>query len=196
MDKQRATLLLLATTLLLLLFSGGIIFAYGQETTPPSSPGGDAGPARRDGAMHPRPSPLERGFRLGPPGRWWDNPDISAKLNLTPDQQKKMDGIFQQSRLNLIDLVAAVQKQEAIMEPLLAADQPDEAKIIAQIDRVAQARADLEKAHARMLLGLRSVLSAEQWQKLQSLRREFRGSEDRRDGPRGPGRFGPPPSNQ
>jgi Spy/CpxP family protein refolding chaperone len=146
--------------------------------------------------MHPRPSPLERGFHLGPPGRWWDNPDFATKLNLTPDQQKKMDDIFQQSKLNLIDLVAAVQKQEVIMEPLLAADQPDESKIIAQIDRVAQARADLEKANARMLLGLRRVLTADQWQKLQSLRSEFRRTEDHRDGARRPGRFGPPAQNQ
>lgn len=133
---------------------------------------------------------------MGPPGRWWDNPQIATKLNLTPDQQKKMDEAFQQSRLNLIDLVAAVQKQEAIMEPLLAADQPDEAKIIAQIDRVAQARADLEKAHARMLLGLRSVLTADQWQKLQALRNEFRRGNEHRDGQRDSGRLGPPPPNQ
>lgn len=196
MDRQRATLLLLASTLLLLLFSGGIIFAYGQQPPPPASPGADGGPSQQDWNMHPRPSPLERGFHLGPRGRWWDNPDFATKLNLTPDQQKKMDDIFQQSKLNLIDLVAAVQKQEVIMEPLLAADQPDESKIIAQIDRVAQARADLEKANARMLLGLRRVLTADQWQKLQSLRSEFRRTEDHRDGARGPGRFGPPAQNQ
>jgi len=35
----------------------------------------------------------------------------------------------------------------------LAAAQPDEPKILAQIDGAAQARAELEKAHARVLLG-------------------------------------------
>ena len=54
------------------------------------------------------------------------------------------------------------------MEPLLAADQPDEGKILAQIDRVAQARAELEKANARMLLGLRRVLTPDQWKTLQA----------------------------
>jgi len=54
------------------------------------------------------------------------------------------------------------------MEPLLAADQPDEGKILAQIDRVAQARAELEKANARMLLGLRRVLTSDQWKTLQA----------------------------
>jgi TonB family protein len=90
------------------------------------------------------------------------------RLGLTADQQKKMDDVFQQARLRLIDLNAVAQKEEVIMEPLLAAEQPDEAKIVAQIDKVAQARAELEKANARMLLGIRRVMTADQWQKLKA----------------------------
>jgi Spy/CpxP family protein refolding chaperone len=90
------------------------------------------------------------------------------KLALTADQQKRMDDIFQQNRLRLIDLNASLQKEEAIMEPLVSADQPDEPKILAQIDRVAQARAELEKANARLLLGIRRVLTPEHWKKLQA----------------------------
>ena len=93
------------------------------------------------------------------------------KLGLTADQQQRIDGIFQQSRLKLIDLSAALQKEEAILEPLLEVEHPDEAKVVAQIDRIAQARGELEKANARMLLGFRGVLSQEQWKKLQADRR-------------------------
>ena len=35
-------------------------------------------------------------------------------------------------------------------------------------DRIAQARAELEKANARLMLGLRHVLTPEQWEKLNS----------------------------
>jgi Spy/CpxP family protein refolding chaperone len=90
------------------------------------------------------------------------------KLSLTTDQQKKMDDIFQQSRLKLIDLNASLQKEEVVLDPLVAADQPDESRVLAQIDRVAQARAELEKANARMLLGIRRVLNQDQWKKLQT----------------------------
>jgi TonB family protein len=93
---------------------------------------------------------------------------MAQQLGLTADQVKKMDDVFQQARLKLIDLNAVLQKEELIMEPLIAAEQPDEAKIVAQIDKVAQARAELEKANARMLLGIRRVLTAEQWQKLKA----------------------------
>src|SRR6202047_5590837 len=113
---------------------------------------------------------MERAFHMGPRGNWWNNPDYVKKLSLTPDQQKKMEAVFEQSRPSLRDLSAAVRKKEMAMEPLLSADQPDEGKILAQIDRVAQARAELEKANARMLLWLRKELAPEQWEKIQVLR--------------------------
>lgn len=106
-------------------------------------------------------------LKAGPVGRWWSNPEIAQKLNLTADQLKKMDDIFQQNRLQLIDLNAALEKAEAILEPLVAADPPDDAQVLAQIDRVALARADLEKANSRMLWAIRRTLTPDQWKALQ-----------------------------
>jgi Spy/CpxP family protein refolding chaperone len=128
---------------------------------------------------------MERAFRMGPHGRWWNNPEIAQKVGLSTDQQKKMDDIFQQSRLKLIDEHAAVEKEEAILEPLLSADQPDESRILAQIDKVAQSRAELEKANARMLLGLRGVLTTAQWKTLQTLGPGRHEDRHGQDGPRG-----------
>jgi Spy/CpxP family protein refolding chaperone len=148
-----------------------------QQGPPPTQPGpperGNAPTLKGNVVMQTLPpGPGGRGYenRLlpGHHGAWWDNPRISEQVGLNSDQKKKMDDIFQQHRLKLIDLNATVQKEETIMEPLVAADQPDEAKIVAQIDKVAQARAELEKANARMLLAIRRVLTPEQYQKLQS----------------------------
>ena len=101
-----------------------------------------------------------------------------------------MEAVFEQSRPTLMDLSATVRKEETAMEPLLAADQPDEGKILAQIDRVAQARAELEKANARMLLGLRRVLTPDQWKTLQADARELRGHFPRFGPCKGLGRLG------
>lgn len=109
--------------------------------------------------------PLERSL---PGGKWWNNPEMAQNLNLNSDQQKKMDDIFQQNRLRLIDLNATLQKEEVTMEPMMQADTPDENKVLAQIDKVAQARAELEKANARFLLSIRRVLTQDQWKKLQA----------------------------
>ena len=141
-------------------------------------------------------------LRIAPPGMWWKNPELAQKISLTPDQQKRMDDIFQQSRLQLIDLKANVEKQEVMLEPMLSANPPDTNKVLSQIDHVASARAELEKANARMLLGIRGVLSADQWTRLQAEQREnrrimmrFRPGPDGApgfmfhgpDGPKGPG---------
>ncbi len=146
----------------------------------------------------PPPHHVRNGPMLaGPPGKWWDNPEMVKKLVLTADQQKKLDDIFQQSRLRLIDLHAALEKDEATLEPLMQASQLDDSKILPQIDRIAQARAELEKANARLLLAIRHVLTPEQWQKLEQERMQMREMPvPRRGGPgRGPGQGpeGPPP---
>ena len=124
---------------------------------------------------------MRSGFRIGPPGIWWHNPDLIQKLTLTPDQQKRMDDILQQSRLQLIDLRANLEKQDLLMEPMLAANPPDTNKILAQIDHTAQARAELEKANAKMLLSIRNVLTPDQWTKLQTEQRDNHRMRMRRD---------------
>ncbi len=133
--------------------------------------------------------PGRSSIHFGPPGRWWDDPAFAEKIGITADQKKKMDDIFTANRLKLIDLVAAVQKEEVIMEPLVQADPPDEAKVLAQIDKVAQGRAELEKANTRMLFDLRRQLNHDQWVKLQAERPPDYGRGHERRGPGdGPGR--------
>lgn len=113
------------------------------------------------------PAPLVA-LDAGQRGRWWANRELAGKIGLSDDQVKKMDEVLQQNRVALVDLNASVQKAELALEPLLRADQPDEARILAGIDHAAQARAEVEKSHARMLLALRRVMTADQWNKLQA----------------------------
>jgi len=144
-----------------------------------------------------QPPPMERAFEGRMlHGRWWDNPRIAQQIGLTADQQKKMDDIFQQNRLKLVDLSATLQKQELIMQPLMEAEQPDEGKILAQIDAIAQARAELEKNNARMLLEIRKVLTPDQWKKLKTIQPEDRRILMHRFGPGPDGRRGDGPSPQ
>jgi len=147
-------------------FLCSVALAFAQPP-PPGAPRRDGGPGPGPGMPPGRPG-FDRPLRGGPPGKWWTDPQVVQQLGLTDEQQKKIEDLFQKSRLKLIDLSAAVQKEEAILDPLLAADHPDESKVLAQIDRIAQARGELEKANARMLLGFRGVLTQEQWKKLQT----------------------------
>jgi Spy/CpxP family protein refolding chaperone len=162
-------------------------------------PGG--GPGMSGGFGGHRP-PFERAFGArGDQGRWWNNPKMVEELKLTDAQRKSMDDILLSHREKLIDLKASLEKAELSLEPLMKEDQPNEAGILAGIDRVAQARAELEKANARFLLAIRGKLTPDQWKQLQA-DREHHGQQGRggfgRDGqgrggqghggPGGPGR--------
>ena len=107
-----------------------------------------------------------------------------GELKLSDDQRKAMDGILQDHRMKLVDLQASLKKAELEMQPLMKAEQPDQAAILAQIDKVAQARAELEKANARFLLALRGKLTPDQWKQLQTMRENR--MDRMRDGDRGP----------
>jgi Spy/CpxP family protein refolding chaperone len=138
----------------------GIAFACAALATAQGPPGGGGRPPFSRGG------PPDRG-RPSSDGKWWTNPGIIRRLGLTEEQQKRLDQVYQQSRLKLIDLRAALEKEEALMEPMLSQDRPQEAAVVTQIDRIAEARAELEKANARMLFSFRMVLTPEQWKELQ-----------------------------
>jgi periplasmic protein CpxP/Spy len=171
------------------LLAAGAVFA--QE--PPAAAGGPGFGGHRP--------PMERALGgHGEHGKWWNNPTVVEKLKLTDDQRKAMDAIYLQHREKLIDLRANLEKSELKMEPLMSADQPNESAILAQIDEVAQTRAELEKANARFLLALRSKLTPDQWKQVQEFRashegmhRNWRPGGPRPGGPDGDNQAPPPP---
>jgi Spy/CpxP family protein refolding chaperone len=123
----------------------------------------------RLGAAPKKKTTATDALQTGLSGTWWREQYWIKELNLTPDQQKKMDDTFRQNKLKLIDLTAALEKEELMLEPLIENIAPgDEPKIQAGIDRVADARAGLEKANARMLLAIRQIMTQEQWDKVQT----------------------------
>ncbi len=176
----------------LILAVAGVLLA-GAAAAQGFGGGQGAGP----GVGNRRPQ-MER--RFGPAGEqksWWNNPRIVEQLKLTDDQRKAMDGIMLEHREKLIDLKANLEKAELAMQPLMKADTPNDAAIVAQIDKVVQARGELERANARFLLAIRDKLTPDQWKQVQAFRANggMRGGEQRqgwgrdrqRPGMQGPG---------
>jgi len=122
-------------------------------------------------AQAPLPPGLPR--HPAPPGmglgKWWKNSEVVRELGLNEAQVSQIEQAFFEQRMKLIDLKADLEKQETRLQPLIEADQPDEAKVSAQIDQVLAARGRLEKANAMMMFSIRRVLSVEQWKKLQEI---------------------------
>jgi Spy/CpxP family protein refolding chaperone len=165
-------------------------------------PSGGPGSGQSMGFGDHRP-PFERAMGApGEHGRWWNNPKVAERLKLTDTQRKAMDDTLQQHRSTLIDLRASLEKSELELEPMMKEDQPNESQILAQIDKVAQARAELEKANARFLLQIRSKLTPEQWKQMEADRAARPHGEWGGGGPGGPGanwqrrQQTPPPDGQ
>jgi Spy/CpxP family protein refolding chaperone len=119
------------------------------------------------------PGKFEDGGRpLMAPGRWWKRAGVAKALGLDDAQVQKIEQIFQDSRLKLVDLHAGLQKEEIKLEPMIEADNPDENAVLGAIDRIAADRASLVKANAQMAFAIRRVLTPEQWKKLRTLWRQ------------------------
>ena len=164
------------------------MLAFAQSPTPPPQQPGVAPRA----PMPPQPGMVPR-TPMPPPelGKWWKNSEVVSQLQLSDAQIKQIEDTFLDYRLKLIDLHAEVERQEARLQPLIEADQPDEAKVSAQIDLLIAARGKLEKANTMMMLAIRKVLSVEQWKKLQSIQQERMRIHGRR-GPEPPEATRPP----
>lgn len=109
-------------------------------------------------------------------GAWWTNTNLVSRLGLTDDQKSKIEKAFENRKQNLSDESTQLDKQEAQLAALLAADPVDHNAVLSQIDRVAQARGDLERTNSAMTLEMREVLTAAQWQQLQSQPQWFDGN--------------------
>jgi Spy/CpxP family protein refolding chaperone len=146
-------------------------------------PGGPTGPRNIGGAADTRDvappnassqpgnmSTLRGGFEFGPPGRWWDDKHFAKTLHIRPEQKKRMDTLFDENRANLVSRYQTLQQEQAKMEDLAHAQVLDEKALFAQIDRVTEALADLEKARTHLMLELRKEMDADQISRLENAR--------------------------
>ena len=140
------------------------------SNVPGGSPGGmgAAADARQSFPANSAPqsgatsNTMRGGLQLGPPGRWWDDKHFAKSLHLRPEQKKHMDDLFDENRPTLVSKYEALQQEESKMDALTRARTLDESALFAQIDRVAQARAELEKANTHLLLQVRKEMDADQ----------------------------------
>jgi Spy/CpxP family protein refolding chaperone len=105
---------------------------------------------------------LHRGSALGLPGRWWNDKHVIKQLSLRPNQQKQMDAIFESHKAALSNSLQNLQRERAQLGSLSQKDLQDETKVLAAIDRVVAARADLAKQATQVLTDLRKQLDPQQ----------------------------------
>jgi Spy/CpxP family protein refolding chaperone len=105
---------------------------------------------------------MHRGSALGLPGRWWNDKQVIRQLNLRPGQQKQMDAIFEAHKGALANSFQNLQQERAQLGSLSQKDLQDETKVLAAIDRVVAARANLARQTTQILSDLRKQLDPQQ----------------------------------
>ena len=89
-------------------------------------------------------------------------------LDLTAEQQKKVDAIHEKQARQMVQAQADLRIAEMDMQQLMRAETPDKAKIDAQIDKLSQLRAGMQKSRTATMLEVRALLTPEQLKKCQA----------------------------
>lgn len=106
-----------------------------------------------------------------PPGiqgmKWWQSDYYIKELGLTTEQTRRMEEIFQKALPMLKVQKTTLDEAEAKFERLV--ERGDDNQVMEQVNLVEAARADLNKTRTLMLLGMRKVLTRDQWARFTAL---------------------------
>lgn len=148
---------------LLILLLACISTAIAQQPPPPP-----------DGPMGPEPRP-PGGDKIG---RAFFPPELVMRnqkaINLTPDQQSAIREEMRKAMPRFTELQWQLSAEEEALEALVRADAPDEKQILAQFDKLMLVESELKRVRFALLVRLRAILTPEQQQKLEEVKKQDR----------------------
>jgi len=101
-----------------------------------------------------------------PPGKWWQRPEIIRELQLTNEQQDKLDEIFRAAANGLIDAKGEVEKLQIALRGEIDRPQIRRAEVLRIAGQLNDARGKLFERELAMLIDMRTVLTDQQWQRM------------------------------
>jgi len=102
-------------------------------------------------------------------GAWWMDANLTARLGLTEDQKTRIDRAFTNHRTNLEANRNNLEREETQLATLLDAEPLDRNAVTSQVARVTNARGEVERVNAAMLLEMREQMTRAQWNQLQAI---------------------------
>jgi hypothetical protein len=115
-----------------------------------------------------------------PPGKWWRRPELVQELQLTADQQERLEEVFRGAANDLIDTKADAEKLHVAIRAELERPQLRKAELQRLATQLSAARGKLFERELMMLVDMRGVLSDQQWTRI---RGHLDRMQERRDGP-------------
>ncbi len=106
-----------------------------------------------------------------PPGKWWEDQRLAERVGLSADQQQQIRDLVYEGARRMIDLKAAVDRAGLDLAELVNSSDFDPEAVREAHAAFQTARHKLANERFEMLLEVRQVLTNEQWQKLEELKR-------------------------
>jgi Spy/CpxP family protein refolding chaperone len=108
-----------------------------------------------------------------PPGRWWEDQRVVGRIGLTDKQQVRIREVVYQHARRMIDLKADVDKAGLDLAGTVDQRDFDPAPVRAAFAHFQAARHKLETERFEMLLEVRQILTYEQWQRIEEMKRRL-----------------------
>ncbi len=109
-----------------------------------------------------------------PGGKWWRNPNMSKKLNLTEKEKAGLDKQFLESRRKLIELKSKVEREQFELENLLENEAIDDDAVKGQFKKLEKARSKLADERFNFLFKTRKILGNERFQDVKRMYKDTR----------------------
>lgn len=104
-----------------------------------------------------------------PPGKWWERQEIVRELQLSTEQQDRIDDVFRAAANDLIDARADVDKLQIALRGEIDRPQVRRAEVLRIARQLGEARGRLFEREMAMLLDMRSVLNEQQWARMRTI---------------------------
>jgi len=101
-----------------------------------------------------------------PPGKWWQRPEVIRELQITNEQQDRLDEIFRGAAGDLIDAKGDVEKLQITIRGELDRPQVRKAELQRIATQLSAARGRLFERELMMLVDMRAVLNDQQWKRM------------------------------
>jgi Spy/CpxP family protein refolding chaperone len=115
-----------------------------------------------------------RGFKM-PHDRWWHEPEIVETLDLTADEQAKLDELALERERELIDLRSNVQRQELELEAIFDKEDFDRSACLNQFDKLMDARTEVATKRFNFRVEVRELLGLDRYRLLRATLRDHQG---------------------
>jgi hypothetical protein len=109
-----------------------------------------------------------------PHGKWWYSRHASEKLNLSDEDKSKLDDKFFESRLKLVDLKSAVEKERLQLDKLIESETLKEQTVMEQFKKLEAARSNLSAERFGFVMEVRKILGFERFLQLNTTFRHLK----------------------